>query len=302
MKTPAYETSPGALESLLTTRQFQWAGLYKITLIGGGASYYYSSCDTSILFNGNTYLSPSRSGALFERRGERGKVSLKTGLEVNTLQFTVLPNGATIQGVPFLEAVKQGAFDGADVTFSHAYWAQSNYSSLILPVGVVTQFRGSVAPVQAGRSKAQFTINSYTDRLNQNLPRNIYQAGCINTLFDGGCTLNPASFAVSGSAAAGSIANFIGATLSQNTGYFDLGKITFTSGANNGLSRGIKQYIKGSPSTFSLMSPFPVAPATGDTFTIYPGCDKMRATCQGKFANLANFRGFPYIPENTTGV
>lgn len=33
-----------------------------------------------------------------------------------------------------------------------------------------------------------------------------------------------------------------------------------------------------------------------DTFTIRAGCDKRIATCDSKFANVANFRGFPNIP------
>jgi len=29
---------------------------------------------------------------------------------------------------------------------------------------------------------------------------------------------------------------------------------------------------------------------------IYPGCDRVRATCESKFDNLDNFGGFPWIP------
>jgi uncharacterized phage protein (TIGR02218 family) len=45
-----------------------------------------------------------------------------------------------------------------------------------------------------------------------------------------------------------------------------------------------------------LMYPLPAAPATGDAFTVYAGCDHTPATCSARFANLANFRGFPYVP------
>ena len=48
--------------------------------------------------------------------------------------------------------------------------------------------------------------------------------------------------------------------------------------------------------SYSLMYPLPFAPATGDAFTVAFGCDHTQATCQGKFNNLANFRGFPYVP------
>ena len=36
--------------------------------------------------------------------------------------------------------------------------------------------------------------------------------------------------------------------------------------------------------------------AAGDVFTIRAGCDKRIETCGSKFANVANFRGFPHIP------
>ena len=38
--------------------------------------------------------------------------------------------------------------------------------------------------------------------------------------------------------------------------------------------------------------------ATGDTFRIQAGCDKQFTTCRAKFANVANFRGFPHVPGN----
>jgi hypothetical protein len=36
----------------------------------------------------------------------------------------------------------------------------------------------------------------------------------------------------------------------------------------------------------------------GDAFTVTAGCDKHFATCQAKFANAVNFRGFPHMPGN----
>ena len=36
--------------------------------------------------------------------------------------------------------------------------------------------------------------------------------------------------------------------------------------------------------------------ADGDAFAIRAGCDKCMETCGAKFANTANFRGFPHIP------
>ena len=36
--------------------------------------------------------------------------------------------------------------------------------------------------------------------------------------------------------------------------------------------------------------------AESDAFTIRAGCDKRIETCGAKFANTANFRGFPFVP------
>ncbi len=38
--------------------------------------------------------------------------------------------------------------------------------------------------------------------------------------------------------------------------------------------------------------------AAGDTFAVTAGCDKLFSTCQAKFANGVNFRGFPHMPGN----
>ncbi len=42
---------------------------------------------------------------------------------------------------------------------------------------------------------------------------------------------------------------------------------------------------------------FPAA-EIGDTFTVTAGCDKSLATCRDRFNNVANLRGFPFIPGN----
>jgi hypothetical protein len=83
------------------------------------------------------------------------------------------------------------------------------------------------------------------------------------------------------------------------TGYWSLGRITFTSGALNGLSA----FITGSNSSGQLQMsvPLPSAPATGVTFSIIPGCDKTVATCLTKFNNIANYTGCSAIPTPEVG-
>jgi hypothetical protein len=35
----------------------------------------------------------------------------------------------------------------------------------------------------------------------------------------------------------------------------------------------------------------------GDTYKLFPGCDKRGVTCVGRFNNVENFRGYLYIPK-----
>lgn len=78
-------------------------------------------------------------------------------------------------------------------------------------------------------------------------------------------------------------------------GYFTQGVITFTSGLNQGLSRYVLNYANGGLVT--ILDALEQPPSEGDTFTIVPGCDKSMPTCQGKFTNLINFGGQPFVPQ-----
>lgn len=91
----------------------------------------------------------------------------------------------------------------------------------------------------------------------------------------------------------------------DTSGYFALGVIEFVSGPNAGLSRSVVTYVDG-PSTnktLNIVPPLPNSPGVGDSFGVYPGCDKRMSTCASpKFNNLIHFGGFPWIPEPTTTV
>jgi uncharacterized phage protein (TIGR02218 family) len=76
---------------------------------------------------------------------------------------------------------------------------------------------------------------------------------------------------------------------------FTGGLLTFTSGANAGRAMEIKRQSGTAIELWQTMSE-PVSP--GDGVTLVAGCDKQFATCQTKFANGINFRGFPYMPGN----
>lgn len=285
-----------ALQTLLASRQFYAADLYTFALAGGG-TLRYTSGDRDITANGNLFAS---NGPRIDRKDNKAKCHWKIGVAVDTLIFDAMPQASDlVNGQPFLAACVQGAFDGAELTLERAFMPSYGDTS----AGTVVLFAGRVAEIDLGRAVATFTVNSHLELLNVQLPRNLWQPGCVNSLGDASCGVSLASFGVAGSAAAGSSASVVAASLGQATGYFDQGKIAFSSGANAGLARSIKSWAAGAPGAIALLAPLPNAPQAGDAFTIYPGCDKtLGANGCAKFANTARFKGYPYVPTPDTAV
>ena len=291
MKTP---TGSLTSEYLTSNSQFIVVDLYTLSVINtawaGGLSvtstnYYYSGSDYDIVYGGHTFTG---SDAIFSRAGIKQTI----GLEVATMDVTVYASSSMlILGVPFLQAVTQGVLDGAMLKVERAFLNDDH--SLI---GTVNWFTGHVAKVSPSRNGVSMTINSLTDLLNATVPRNVYQAACQNSLYDGACTLSRSSYSATGtvSGISGSTITIIGSAASTVIGYWDQGGIVFTSGANSGEARTIKSWGSGN---LTLLSPLPLPPAIGDTFTVYAGCDKKLSTCQTKFSNEANFKGMPFIPK-----
>lgn len=267
------------------------ADLLTITLANGGTARL-TTFDRDVIVAGNVY----RAGPTTYRRGPWRQA---TGLTAESITFTIYPDPAdTIGGALWLQAAQAGAFDGARFTLDKAFMPTAGDTSL----GVVNIFGGRAADAKATRTMLTLTAKPDLELLDGYFPRRLYQTGCIHTLFDGGCALSKAAFTTTATAAAGSTASSILATLAQATGYFDLGVLTMTTGALAGLSRPVKAFTHASPSTVQLLRALPAAPAVGDQFTIVPGCDKTQATCTSKFNNLARFAGFPFVPPPEDAV
>lgn len=283
------KTASGATIAILASRQFLKAELYAFTLLTG-TTYYFTDADIPLTVASITYL----RGLSFVREATRQKI----GLEVQTMDITVASDGSVlIAGVPFLQAVRQGAFDGATVKHYKIFLSSWTDTS----PGAVLWFQGRVNQAQAGRMTARLTLNAALELLDTQMPRNTVQPGCLHSLFDAGCTLSRATFAVNATVSGNYGANTasFNSSLVNAAGYFALGKLLFTSGANAGVTRTV-QGNTGASGNVTVVPPLPAALANGDAFTIYPGCDKQQATCSGKFANLVHFRGAPYVPVPET--
>jgi len=125
----------------------------------------------------------------------------------------------------------------------------------------------------------------------------IYTPDCAADLGDVRCGVDLATLEENGSVASVTSDTTFDTSLTQTTGWYDGGELTWTAGANTGQTVAVRNWDTGD-STLSLFLPALFAVEVGDTFTIRPGCDKSFATCKAKFDNAVNFRGFPHVPGN----
>jgi uncharacterized phage protein (TIGR02218 family) len=263
------------------------ADCFTFTLLSG-LILTYTNADVSIALNGYTYAANS---VLVD--GLHYKCAV--GLDVDQQKITISARPTdTVGGVPFLQALRNGVFDGCEIQRERAFL--TSWSAA--PIGSVLLFKGRFGPIDnVGRTTAEITVNSDLVLLDINIPRNLYSPACLHVLYDSGCGLIKNAYGANGTAGAGttnSVINWSGAS-----SVYAQGSITFTSGVNAGKSATVK-----SASSASLVLAYPLlnAPAAGDAFTVYQGCDHSMATCQSKFNNLANFRGFPFIPPPTYAI
>ena len=227
--------------------------------------------------------------------GRRPQIQgFSVGLEVDQQQITIaaLATDTVTGGAPFLQALRDGAFDGCEIERMRVFFSDRIGGTAI---GAVTLFKGRLGDGRSDRPAPvrKLTVNSDLVLLDIDMPRNIYQPTCLHTLYDSGCTLIKNAFRQQrhGRAPARRLRSSIGPA---PTRIFSRDSITFTSGVNVGVTANVDAVVAGT--SLTLGYPLQSTPAAGDTFTVYYGCDHTPGTCQSKFGNLANFRGFPYVP------
>ena len=220
----------------------------------------------------------------------RGRVKWMRGIEVDQLGVTLSSSQQLIDNQRLPVFATAGGFDGATFQLERIYLNDANVvqGQLVWFLGVVTD----VDPTDFG---ASITVKSQLTQLSQQLPRNLYQASCLNDLYGSNC----AATKIGGSAAVSEVwspTTFISLDIGSGSIY-TLGIVKFTTGANAGISRTV---LYQSATILYFSRPFPFRVMAGDIMTIYAGCDKTFATCRDKFANTGRFRGAPFVPVPET--
>ncbi|WP_338847895.1 DUF2163 domain-containing protein [Massilia sp. W12] len=279
---------PQALKTLLASNAYCKANLLRLTT-AAGATVVATDADVSISAGSELYPADgiSFSGA---------RLHLVRGVQVSQLELSIHANDSDmIGGLPWWVAVRQGVLKNARVELDKAFLQTWTSTAFAVP-----WFIGYVSESRCIDRSITLTVVSDAARLNTQIPRLLFQAGCMRTLFDTGCGLNVNAFTVAGAVITSPDRTTIAAGLGNPDDWFALGRVTITSGANAGVMRSIARYASG---TLYLSYPLPADLAPGDRFTVVPGCDKTRgARGCAKFANQLNYQGTPFVPPPETAI
>lgn len=236
----------------------------------------FTDHDRDIVFDGVTYaVTSGLDGTGFDA---------ELGFAVGGAEVSGALSAASIEEADLLN----GAWDGARVELWRVDWRESTHRILI-HAGVIGEVRRSGGSFVAELRSLAYALDQERGRL--------YSANCDADLGDARCgfALDAPPYAVDLTVASATRSDAAAALPSVADGFYTGGRMVFLDGANAGAPAHVKDH-RGD--TLVFWTPLAQAPAPGDRFKLTAGCDKAFATCREKFANHANFRGFPHLPGN----
>jgi uncharacterized phage protein (TIGR02218 family) len=186
-----------------------------------------------------------------------------------------------------------GRFDGARVETWLVPWDGTGQPKRLIA--------GTMAPVELTEVGYRTQVSGDGDKLKQTPLVETLQPGCRWVFGDPDtCAKDLGPLTVTGTVDSGDgVREFVDAARAEAAGYFKYGRVTFTGGANDGISAEIKEHEAGGH--FTLWPRMPFAIATGDTYEMTPGCTNLKEAdggCNGctAWANLARYGGFDKVP------
>lgn len=265
------DTLKASLFSEVTTLATCW----KITRTDG-AILGFTDHDADLAIDGVTFEAASGYSAT--------AIESSAAMAVDNLNVDgILSSGAITE-----DDLRAGRYDYAAIEIFMIDYLDIAAGSLILRTGIL----GEVI-YHDGQFSAE--VRGLAQKMQQTFTRT-YAPTCDADLGDARCTVDLTPFTVTSSVQAVLDArSFSDGARIEADGWFDGGLLTWISGANAGLSMEVKRSLNAG-GEIELVQPMPEAIAVDDQYSVYAGCDKRRATCNSKFANVINFRGFPDVP------
>jgi len=243
-----------------------------------GAHYAFTDHDRALAFDD---LSCEPHAGL-----SAGAIEKCLGLGVDTASVAGALNSEAITEADIV----RGLWDGARVDLYRVDWRD--------PMQRVHLFAGFIGEVRRGAQAFEAELRGLQAPLNAPIGR-VFSRFCDADVGDQRCGVDLDVPAYSG---AGVVLGVSGARAFSASGleafapgWFARGRLVWAEG---GESEVAAHGVEGGAALIEVLDPpgFIIAPGMG--FTVRAGCDKRFETCRAKFANSANFRGFPHMPGN----
>jgi uncharacterized phage protein (TIGR02218 family) len=248
-----------------------------------GAVFGFTTHDRTLSFGGVDYEPDSGFTP--------SETSSSLGLAVDTMEVEGALSSAAIDETD----IAKGLWDNARIEVYRVNWSN--------PAQRVITRKGSLGEVARGDIGFTAEIRGLAHELQQETGRT-YQRPCDAVVGDARCGVDLADpdFTGDGTVVAaidGRILTVDGLDAFEE-GWFFLGRLTWTSGANSGAAMKVSGHLIAHDGSIGLQlwerAALPIE--IGDGFTVTAGCANTFDICKEKFDNGLNFRGFPHMPGN----
>jgi uncharacterized phage protein (TIGR02218 family) len=248
-----------------------------------GEVFRFTSLDRDLEWLGETYRScdslvPSASEAVSEV-DSAGTMDLSGAIGVGAGAITA-------------RDLYAGLFDGAVAEAWLVPW-----SGFAIPRRLL---KGSFGAIEQGETGFKVEMLGDGAKLMQTPLIRLVQPGCRWRFGDAFCGVDLAPVTVTGTVDSGDGQRaFVDAARVEIAGYWRRGRVTFTSGSNEGVSAEIRDHRDGG--AIDLWPRLPFGISEGDTYSMTPGCSNLKTPdggCNGCEAwdNLRRYGGFDKVP------
>lgn len=246
-----------------------------------GVTFGFTDHDLDLFIDGNLHKAQSGLTASNRQKG--------AGLAVDNTEVLGALSAAAISD----NDLNAGRYDGAEIRMRLVNWAD--------PTAYVEEFRGTLGEVTRQGSEFRVELRGLTEPLNQPIGL-AYTRECSTVLGDSRCKFDLSATgyftvrtvdALDEERRVLTFDDFAG----FDDGWFEGGRLEVITGSAAGLVGLVKADRQlENRRIVELWQGIRAELTVGDQVRVYAGCDKRAETCRLKFANLLNFRGFPFIP------
>lgn len=236
-----------------------------------------TSSDRDITFQGNVYRSTAIRRGRIEATQDLGKASLKLNISRRASFLDQFISSSPTDIIPLV------------ITRIHEGDTEQSIT-----------WKGRVVNVRFLENEAEVTCQLIYSSLKRPGLRRLYQTNCPHVLYGTECRLTLSSFAVNATLI--QVNNneiranefIININPSFDADWFVGGFVEFLN--NNVKDRRFITNHNNTNGTLTLNLPFSGL-NIGSQVTAFPGCSHTTTTCEGKFNNVLNYGGFPFIPS-----